>query len=165
MPVVLSKTMRSCIQGETPWPLFVFGPPGVGKTSGALYLLDRAAGATEYFPLGDLVERVANAKLGRLQMHGMNTSYRITTTDLWQEWAERDACVLDEIGMRDAPSDHECETLKMAIERRYAKPLVVVSNHAPQDLCKIYDDRIMSRLCEGTILLVEGKDRRLAGKR
>lgn len=41
--------------------------------------------------------------------------------------------------------------------------MVVTGNLDPKKLGEVYDDRIMSRLCAGTVIKVIGNDMRLGG--
>jgi len=72
--------------------------------------------------------------------------------------------VLDEIGAREKVSDSHYEIVKHALDARIdqGKPMVIISNNTPEELAKLYDGRIYSRIASGTVLNVTGEDRRLA---
>lgn len=66
---------------------------------------------------------------------------------------------IDDIGLRE-PTPPQLQALWEILTARERKPLVVSSNLAPEELAKIYDDRILSRLCCGTTIHVRDSDRR-----
>lgn len=153
IPRALVVALRDCSDGRSPWPLFVYGPAGVGKTCAGLYLADRVArGSVGFTDFAGLCGRMADAKNGR---------DTLTAEQLWRQWAGHGLCVLDEIGLRDAVSDHVYEVAQRAIDLRAGKPLLVLSNLDLNALAKVFDDRVASRLASGTVVHVDGPDQRL----
>ncbi len=87
---------------------------------------------------------------------------RRTKTDAtWKEWTEARLTVLDELGSREKVGDFVYNTTKQLIDVRAGKPLIVISNLDLNALGVLYDDRITSRLAAGTVVRVEGEDRRV----
>jgi DNA replication protein DnaC len=79
--------------------------------------------------------------------------------DIWEAWGTTNLVVLDEIGTRNNPSDFQVEVLHQAIDARENKPVVFVSNLDLEDVCRVYGDRIASRLSRGTLIEFEGDQR------
>ncbi len=67
--------------------------------------------------------------------------------------------VLDDLGTRK-PTESQYEIIFELIDRRQGKPLVVSTNHSPEALGKVFDDRIASRLSAGTVIDFPLVDRR-----
>jgi hypothetical protein len=155
----LRSTIRALVDGELPWPLFLFGPPGTGKTCAALCLLDHADG--EYFTINGLCERLIQAQAGRINSYACGEGRTTWPEHLWQVVEKITALVTDELGCRERVSAFHYETLKKAIDLRYGKPTVFISNLDLPGLQRIYDDRVTSRLAAGTVVLLDGPDRRL----
>lgn len=82
---------------------------------------------------------------------------------LWAKLARAHLVVVDELGSRDRVSDHHYECVKRIIDERQGQPLALASNHDIEALARLYDDRIASRIAAGTVLGLDGDDRRLKG--
>jgi DNA replication protein DnaC len=159
----VDKTLREALRAtsfaEMPWPLFIHGPAGTGKTCAALCLLDHAGGA--YFTVASLCQEVIDSQLGRLHWCHEGRSGTLWPYMFWRKVRGEPLVVLDELGCRDNVSDHGYETIKQLLDERQGRPLIAISNHSLQTLEKIYDDRIASRLAAGTVVELQGADRRL----
>ncbi len=151
----LRDVIRDLIQGRKPWPLFLHGEAGSGKTCAALALLDWAGGW--YLELPELCRRLIDAQQDRLTW---STGAQRTERDLWAAWGQVSLAVLDEIGTRERISDHHYEVLKRAIDLREGCPAIFISNLSLDAVYDQYDDRIASRLASGTSFAAKG-DRRL----
>lgn len=154
--------MRAVARGEKPWPLFMWGPSGVGKSYSALALLDYVAGRTHYWTIEALCEHLIACDQGAVRTGG---SYPVTVSR-WNYWREVQASqlvVLDELGTRVGPiTDHHAEAVKRVLDIREGKPLIVLSNLRVSSLESIYDDPITSRVSAGTVIDWSGyPDRRL----
>lgn len=159
IPAALRAAIRQAVAGETPWPLVVLGPAGVGKTCAALCLLDHAGGF--YYTARDLAAEFARSMQGRLLTPGGRV---VWPEQLWDELAGAALVVLDELGSVSRVSDHQYECVKKLLDLREGKPLVVLSNLSTSALSACYDERVVSRLAAGTGLALEGEDRRLASR-
>lgn len=149
------EAIRCCVNAESPWPLLLHGPAGVGKTCAGLVLCDYARGC--YWTMPGLCEHVIDLQRGRVQTdHGP-----VYQKSFWNGFSASTLIVLDEIGCRERASDHHYETLKTALDARHNRPLLCISNLNPSALVRIYDDRILSRLACGTVVELSGKDRRI----
>jgi hypothetical protein len=142
-----------------PWPLFLCGLAGTGKTCAALCLLDYSGG--EYHTVSGLCDLVIRAQQGRLEWFSGGYGGKVWPEKLWESLANTPLLVLDELGTREKVSDQHYEVVKNCIDKRHGKPLVVISNLELDRVAAIYDDRISSRLVAGTVFEFTGKDRRL----
>jgi DNA replication protein DnaC len=89
---------------------------------------------------------------------------RVSAEAVWHEWRSTTLTVLDELGAREKVSDYCYETTKLAIDRREGKACVFISNIGLEQIEAVYDDRIASRLSAGTVVSLDGDDRRLDAK-
>ncbi len=165
----LKDTLRAVCLGKAPWPLLLFGPAGVGKTCAALAVLDYTF-AGIYFTAAGLAQTIIDAQQQRLTSRAFfvgyppppGIDYEMTPDQVWQSVARRPLVVLDELGVRSQVSDHHYECVKRLLDERQGKAMIAISNLPLSGLERLYDDRIASRLAAGTVLAVEGPDRRLA---
>lgn len=150
--------------GKKPWPLFVHGPAGAGKSYAALAFADVAGG--DYSTLEG------------------------ACTDVMQDrniWWERSRCtrmvwgdelpvrpedrvyrlaIVDEIGERSKVGDLLYTTLKGILDHQEfenRRAGVYLSNLTPSEIASMFDDRIASRLTCGTVFRLAGNDRRHQG--
>ena len=149
--------IRACRRGLSPWPLVFHGVPGSGKTCAALCLLDSVGGLTVYRTLGDACDELIQAMNGELTWG----EYKASPKAWWEKWETARLSVLDELAIREKTTDHEYQTVKRAIDMRYGKPLVLISNHSPGT---IYDERISSRMQAGTVVGFPSVDLRVSGR-
>lgn len=140
--VTLRNVMRDLVTGRLPWPLYLHGPAGAGKTRACLALLD--------FVLGSKYTTVAQAMTARMNDEPLP----------WERPAPLVA--LDEIGTRTKVRDLEYGVVVDCFESRewIAAPAIYISNLDPTDLAKLYDDRVASRLLSGSTFRLDGNDRR-----
>lgn len=158
----LRQVIRRLILGELPWPLFLHGPTGLGKTRASLCLLDYCPGYTLYTTASKWSNLQGDARFGRASERYSGGSKIVTLTDLQYRMETASCAVLDELESRCRVSDAHYESVKDFLDVREGKPLVVVSNSDIRTVSSIYDDRIADRLAAGTILGLRGESRRLA---
>lgn len=154
------KAIREVVAGNQPWPIVMLGPVGTGKTCAALCLLDRCMFTRRYYAAQRFVDDAAAAAMGKLY----RGDYTESIGQFWMNWREAEATCLDELGSRssrDKVSDHHYEAIKRAIDERHGKAAIYISNLSLDELAVVYDDRIASRLSEGTVIVFTGNDRRL----
>lgn len=144
----LLDVFRQLVAGQAAWPLFLHGPPGRGKTSAALALCDIAATAGYW-----TVEGICDATMARSpDIH-----------DIWANVETKDLAVLDELGTRHSVGDLHYGVVKKFAdlrEQHQHRVTVYVSNVPPKEIPGLYDGRIASRVLCGTVLRLEGEDRR-----
>lgn len=147
IPPGVRDAMRNAVENRA-WPIVMLGSTGGGKTCAALCLIDHYGGW--YTELSEINVLLAEARRGELWWDD-SYGYRVKERELWDEWAGSNLCVLDEIALR-APTDAQFETLKKLLDRRENKPMVVISNFPMPDIVRVYDERIASRIAQGTVI-------------
>jgi len=155
IPAEIRAAVRACADGKAPWPLFINGGVGTGKTYAAVM-------AWKYFggwigTLTDWCSLLTAAK--REQLHWTGGA-RCWEQDLWEHWRNVELVVVDELGLR-SPTDAAYDTLAEMLNKRAARPAIWISNHDAAGLLNVYDDRIVSRLEAGTVVKLSGPDRRI----
>lgn len=157
IPQQLKSAIRACADGERPWPLFLHGGVGTGKSYAA-------ALAWRFFggwigTLGDWAELVLSAKRETLRWTG---GARVWEPELWDHWRKLPLVIVDELGTRK-PSDAAYDTLAQMLNVRANRPAIWISNLDSGAMLDggIYDDRIVSRLEAGTVVKLSGPDRRI----
>lgn len=150
---VILRAFRGLVGGTQPWPAFVTGPPGCGKTCAALALLDHVSTGV-YTTAAELTERAFRSFNGGPPIN-------------WRQWFAPDKCdlvVLDELGARKSVSDTHYEQVQKVLDIREGAPLVVVTNLTLAEVAQVYDDRIASRCGAGTVVTLwrsDVRDRRI----
>lgn len=146
--LALREVFRGLIAGELPWPLFLWGPVGSGKTRAVLCLCDHVAHARFWAP-PDIMDWMARHD------------------PPWQWSIDTSLAILDEVGLQvcgeDGRGRFEFDALKQFADWRDERPAVYVSNHPPAMIEELYDLRIESRLTCGTVFELTGPDRRFEG--
>jgi DNA replication protein DnaC len=138
-------------RGVRPWPLYLHGPSGTGKTSAVHALCDVTATAS-LWDAEAMATFVMNRDAGEVD-------------EEFRHIGNHELSVLDEIGARRKAGDLAYSVLKRFAdvrEQRAGRVAVFVSNLKPQAIVKLFDDRIASRLLCGTIYEMESEDRREA---
>lgn len=146
VPQNLMDLCRDLTGGVKPWPLYVHGPPGVGKSRFGLCFADIVPGSLVW-----QVETISGRAF-RDEKH-------------WEVAATAPLIVLDELGTRAKPSEYEYASIKRFADLRDrgdGRVAVYISNLDPAALAFHYDDRIASRLLCGTIYHFDGPDQRFA---
>jgi len=145
----LLTLFRLLVSGKQPWPLYLYGASGVGKTAAALCLCDFAA--TAVYKKADELCDLAKADDAAIQ---------------WKAIAKKDLAVLDELGERENVTDFHYTTVKRFLdlrEERAGRVGIYVSNATPREIQTLYDDRVASRVLCGAWYQLKGKDRRIDG--
>jgi len=155
----LREAVRACIAAKSPWPLFLHGRAGTGKTCCALCLLDYSGG--EYWTAARLCEDLVAAQFGRLQNKAEGGTANVYPEQLWRRIQIAPLMVLDELGTTERPSGAHYDTVKRVLDERQDRPLLVLSNLDIKGIDTLYDERISSRLGAGTIVQLRGRDRRV----
>ena len=53
------------------------------------------------------------------------------------------------------------EVMQEFLNRRQGKPTVITGNMSIEQIAKVYDDRVASRIAAGTLIEIDGDDKRL----
>jgi DNA replication protein DnaC len=158
----LRDKMRLLIAGTEPWPLFLYGPAGCGKTRAALCVIDLVGTSCIYYTLPQFAELLIRSQQGRLEWSNEGRGGLLHPENLWAKISTAPLTVLDEIGCKERVSDHQYQIVKNFLDEREYKPAIFISNLAPEAVGKLFDDRVLSRLCAGTVFHLQGSDRRIA---
>lgn len=171
----LRDAIRGLVKGELPWPLFLTGKPGRGKTAAVLALADHVNRALyvrfprllKWFywssqPGGVVVERQL------FQEHAAPDRQLTWKSDTYNEreffklLQDVPLLVIDDVATRSSYTDPQFDNFYEVLEDRKRKPTVIASNLSLDELGDVFDDRIKSRIARGTIFTLQGADRRLA---
>ena len=147
----LCEVFRKLATGEENWPLFIFGEPGVGKTCAALALCDVIETAA-YLTTEELCDRTMAQPAGEVQ-------------EMWETIGQKHLAVLDEIGCRERVTHLHYSTTKRFLDVRELEASrvgIYISNVQPDDIGRLYDRRIASRMLAGVCFHLKDRDRRYA---
>ena len=134
------------VTGRLPWPLYLHGVVGSGKTRAVLALCDQREFA-----------RLWTLHAVTRKMFAKDSPWE----GVWRLPGGPRLAVLDEIGMHIETKDWEYDALLLFSEWREDTPVIYVSNHPREVILTKYDERIQSRLGCGTVFELPGPDRRL----
>lgn len=142
----LKAKLRGLVAGDLPWPFFLHGPVGCGKTRAILALTDLVTDA-RFWTLSELMDGVTGRRLA-------------PWSGLWWRNGPQLA-VVDEFGLSPGEAGKlDYDALLAFAEWREDRPAIYISNHDPETLEKLYDERIYSRLMCGTHHKLVDVDRR-----
>lgn len=157
--------LLGCLQGlasgELDWPLFLHGPPGSGKTSAALALLDHVERGLFYTASAYHKARV-DSEFHRLEWRDKENGKSGT-------WSPRgflryvagvELLVLDDIGAKGNITQAFYDSVLELLNAREYQPMIVTSNIHLKAIELVYDGRVASRLGAGTVFELSGQDRR-----
>jgi chromosomal replication initiation ATPase DnaA len=142
----LLALMRRLAAGESPWPLYLHGAPGRGKTCAALAMADVIETAM-FTTCEDLTDGVM----------GDNA------TAMWESVRVKHLAILDELGARERMNDLHYSAVKRFAdlrEQHAGRVAIYIGNVTPEELPGLYDDRLASRILCGMVYRLEGDDRR-----
>jgi DNA replication protein DnaC len=153
------------------WPLYLHGPPGVGKTFAAAAVFracaasvtDEAAPRPRWWlwpSFCDALARVRTAREGQVEQYEASgrVTY-LTEPAIWRRVASASLIVIDDIGTRTA-NDLRMEAMWRVLECRQRRPTILTSNLDQAAIARVFDERILSRLFAGTAIDLRGCDRR-----
>lgn len=178
----IDPNLRSVLEdlacGRKPWPLYLWGPPGTGKTCAVLVMLDRygpcrpacnvepvirdwSAGFIRVADLSVLID----ADKGKYHWSREGQAGDVTRENLIRVIDNAPLVVLDEIGVTSGglAKPYNLNTLRDFLDRRCSDPpvpLIVTGNLPPSELAQLWDDRIADRLLRGTRYRCDGPSKR-----
>lgn len=139
----LRVKLNGLLNGRLPWPFFLAGAAGRGKTCAALCVVDAVPGAV-----------FSTAHQWRDAVYTSNDV-------LWRIVApETSLLVVDEVGAARDDWDRERLALTRLADIRQYRPTIWISNHPPERIKQLFDERLYSRICSGTVRWQGGEDRR-----
>lgn len=129
--------------GGRPWPLYLHGLEGRGKTRAVLAFCDLVATA-RYWTVDRAMESVAAGKA---------------------PWFRSgvELAVLDELGLPrvGGGKDFDYQVVKRFLDWREGRPAIFISNQLPDQIGGMYCPRVASRLSSGSQFQLVDRDRRL----
>lgn len=153
------STLAAVVEGRSPWPLYLYGGVGVGKTCAALALADYVP-ETLYETEASHGELCTQAASGRLEWYREGVGGVLTQNQLWRGYRRAPLVILDEIGSREKVSDFRYECLYRLVDERDGLPTILIGNCSLADLAAVYDERITSRIGVGTVVFADLPDQR-----
>jgi DNA replication protein DnaC len=146
------------------WPIYLYGPAGRGKSYGmaAIYLGWHTENA-QWYDVSQLLRKIIRCRMegGHIQEMGPNgIPYDLYEDKIFRKVADAHLACFDDVGLR-SPSDSMYDAWYALVNSRKRLPTVYTGNLRPDELHKVYDARIASRITEGTVIELTGDDRRL----
>lgn len=141
--IALRNVLKNMREGQQPWPLYLWGSVGSGKTRAILAFCDRLQLA-RYWTVRNLMEQM-------IEHHPpwQHRWYRVPYVT-----------VLDELAIHDKATDFELDAVRCFADWREDLPAIYISNHPPAFMKSHYCERVESRLTNGTVYELKGHDRR-----
>lgn len=139
----LRRVLIELAVGRRPWPLYLHGPVGHGKTRAVLAFCDRVAYARYWTVDGVMSDIIAR-----------DPPWGTLRTDL---------AVLDELGLPRPgnAAEFDYSAVKQFCDWRECRPAIYLSNHNSDEIWRLYDPRVQSRLTSGTVYDLVDRDRRV----
>jgi DNA replication protein DnaC len=140
--------------------VYIYGPTGTGKT----YAL--AALAREYISLGYDVKRITYEELCLKIRDTFKPSSKQSEWGFIEPYLDCDKLILEDISTTVSvgrqESDFALRIVLLILDNRSENclPTLITGNKPPNELENAFDSRIASRLRQGEIIQMVGKDRR-----
>lgn len=145
------------------WPVYAWGPTGTGKTCFAAVAYTMFPQSALWFSLTRLCEDLVRFNTNStITIYSGETPVEVTKGQYWGRLERTGLLIVDEIGTRES-SGHRFDVLLMLLETRKGRPLVLTGNIPPSQLVTVYDERVLSRVCEGSLIEFTGEDQRMKG--
>ena len=145
----LRDILNRLLRNEERWPLYLFGQPGRGKTCAGLCVFDYLAKKDPFC--------VGYSETFRIMDSVTNWKVLLPNASYWG-YLGRLFFIIDEVAERSGQLEYD--VLKRVADLREHTRTIWISNHSPEQLGRITDARITSRLCMGTVAELKGRDRR-----
>lgn len=144
------------------WPILLTGGVGCGKTSAAAVQYG-CHKSPLWFRADDLLLSMSFGRKDGMRFES-GRWFSQTETLPWNKFvqameSQRRHLILDDLAVR-SPTEAMQQSLFDLLEWRRGKPLLITSNKLPDEIGRLYDDRIRSRIEAGTVIEMGGMDRR-----
>ena len=145
------------------WPIYLCGEAGRGKTFAmATVYRHWPVNPAVWIDVQPWLRRLMSARVQGTVSYQTACGQRAEVTEsqmLDQVQSARLLCV-DDCGVR-TDSEAQQSSLLELLNMRGNRPTIITGNHDPENLHKIFDSRIASRLLAGRALCLQGPDKRL----
>lgn len=165
VPAELRSATHECATGRSPWPLFVHGPVGCGKSRYALCIFDFFVSL--FFDFSDLLSEYIDLRRGELRhcdsrLLSWDSESRVREVKWIEALGGRELFILDDIARKqDTEAATARDLMCRFLDKRELLPTILISNLNPAEIAEVYDDRVASRICGGTIYKMERHDMRI----
>lgn len=155
----LIETVRDAIKDQR-YPIFIHGTPGVGKSSLAGCIFRSVPGTPRWFTATNFIRMVQTCRReGKIALGG--GAGLVNEKRFWEIRVDRpELLVIDDIGLRKA-TNSQFEIIFELVDRRVGLPTVFTSNCDLDGISATFDERISSRFSAGTVIEMNGPDRRI----
>ncbi len=156
------------------WPVYLTGPTGTGKSSlaaycfrGTLWHHSAAAEVDQQWPRWcvwpEFCSRLNAVRLEPVTIqHEDGRTYTADEAAWWRRWSTQRTVVVDEIGLA-TKSDAQIKAMWQLLECRRGLATILTGNLDQKQIAATFDDRVLSRILQGTWIEVRGDDRRVTG--
>ncbi len=145
------------------WPIYLWGDAGRGKSCAAAAVFSLWRKPAMWISFSQLCDDLNKFHTSQIvTFYSGATPVDLSKSGYWQRLKNTGLVVVDEIGTKGS-SDHRFDTLLQLLELRKKRPLVLTGNLTPESIATAYDERVLSRIYEGTVIEFIGVDHRLDG--
>lgn len=172
VPVAANRSLEECFERRRWCPLLIHGGTGTGKTCVAS-LIYRGRKSALWYRADDLLVSLAMGRtsnsvtLDNMTDDGRLVSETIKYREAMNRIRNTTWLFLDDLGVQSMSGEKSgwIQEARLAamfdlMEGRKGMPTVITSNHGPDRIAELFDDRIVDRLDEGYVLFLDGDSRR-----
>lgn len=172
VPAKANQDLRDCFDRKKWCPLLIHGGTGTGKTCIAS-LIYRGRKSALWFRADDLLLSLAMGRqsnsvtLDNMTDSGQLVSETVKFREALNRVRNTTWLFMDDLGVQSMSGEKSgwiaearLAALFDLLEGRKGMPTVITSNHDPNRLASLFDDRIADRLDEGFVLFLDGESRR-----
>ena len=145
------------------WPIYLWGDAGRGKSCAAAAAFASWSKPAIWLGFSQLCDDLNKFNTSQIvTFYSGATPVDLSKSGYWQRLKNTGLVVVDEIGTKDS-SGHRFDTVLQLLELRKKRPLILTGNLSPEKISDTYDERVLSRIYEGTVIQFVGQDHRFVG--